>query len=103
VLAPLTFCPSPHPYPTLFRSTAVSAFAGGDLISALVAFPRAAEITTISLELAGDPRALPTLTAAETGRELTELRREIGLLIANRSEEHTSEIQTPDHRVCSLP
>jgi hypothetical protein len=64
---------------------AVYAFSGGDLISALVAFPRAREITTISLELAGDPRALPTLAPAEVGRELTELRREIGLLISNGS------------------
>lgn len=62
--------------------TAVYAFAGGDLISALVAFPRAAEITTISLELAGDPRALPSLSPAEVERELAELRREIGLLIS---------------------
>ncbi len=63
----------------------VYAFAGGDLISALVAFPRATEITTISLEGAGDPRALPGLPAAEVRRELAELRREIGLLIANGS------------------
>jgi hypothetical protein len=61
---------------------AVYAFAGGDLISALVAFPRATEITTISLEGAGDPRALPGLSPAELERELGELRREIGLLIS---------------------
>jgi hypothetical protein len=47
-----------------------------------VAFPRAMEITTISLELAGDPRALPGMAPAEVRRELAELRREIGLLIA---------------------
>jgi hypothetical protein len=61
---------------------AVYAFAGGDLISALVAFPRATELTTISLEGAGDPRALAALGPAEVRRELAELRREIGMLIA---------------------
>ncbi len=68
--------------PAELPAKAVYAFAGGDLISALVAFPRATEITTISLELAGDPRALPGMAPAEVRRELAELRREIGLLIA---------------------
>jgi hypothetical protein len=36
-------------------------FGGGDLLTALVTFPRAAEITTLSLEPAGDPRALEAL------------------------------------------
>ena len=42
--------------------TVVYPFGGGDLLSALVAFPDATEITTISLEQAGDPRRLRTLT-----------------------------------------
>jgi hypothetical protein len=68
--------------PAELPAKAIYAFAGGDLISALVAFPRATEITTISLELAGDPRKLPGLPPAEVARELAELRREIGLLIS---------------------
>src|SRR5207302_250849 len=44
--------------------TIVYPFGGGDLLSALVAFPDADEITTISLELAGDPRRLRTLSAS---------------------------------------
>jgi hypothetical protein len=36
-------------------------FGGGDLITALTVFPDATEITTISLEYAGDPRRLRTL------------------------------------------
>ncbi|MCG8419312.1 MAG: hypothetical protein MJE77_15370 [Proteobacteria bacterium] len=37
-------------------------FGGGDLISALVTYPDATEITTVSLEHAGDPRRLARLT-----------------------------------------
>lgn len=38
-------------------------FGGGDLLSALTAFPDATELTLISLEYAGDPRRLATLTS----------------------------------------
>jgi len=56
-------------------------FSGADLISALVAFPNATEITTMSLELAGDPRPYATLTPAELENDLVAFRRESGLLI----------------------
>jgi hypothetical protein len=36
-------------------------FGGGDLLSALTTYPDATEITTLSLELAGDPRRLGSL------------------------------------------
>lgn len=36
-------------------------FGGGDLMMALTAFPEATTVTTLSLELAGDPRRLRTL------------------------------------------
>ena len=39
---------------------AVYPFGGGDLASALATFPDASEITTISLEPAGDPRSTST-------------------------------------------
>ena len=57
-------------------------FGGGDLISALVAFPDATEITTISLEQAGDPRRLKTLEPAVLDMSLGALRLEIGGLIS---------------------
>jgi hypothetical protein len=57
-------------------------FGGGDLLSALVAFPDATEITTISLELAGDPRRIDTLTKAQLSRSLGALRGEIGGLLS---------------------
>ena len=62
--------------------TVVYPFGGGDLISALVAFPDASEITTISLELAGDPRRIESLPAASLDRSLGALRAEIGGLIS---------------------
>jgi hypothetical protein len=62
--------------------TVVYPFGGGDLLSALVAFPYATEVTTISLELAGDPRRLRTLTPAQVDQSLGALRLEIGGLIS---------------------
>ncbi len=62
-------------------TTVVYPFGGGDLLSALVAFPDATEITTISLELAGDPRRLRTLTPDALGGSLSALRVEIGGLL----------------------
>jgi hypothetical protein len=62
--------------------TVVYPFGGGDLLSALVAFPDATEITTISLELAGDPRRLRTLSPEALERSLGALRSEIGGLIS---------------------
>jgi hypothetical protein len=61
--------------------TVVYAFGGGDLVSALVAFPDATEITTISLELSGDPRRLGELTPEQLDAALTGFRKDIGLLI----------------------
>ncbi len=62
-------------------NTVVYPFGGGDLLSALVAFPDATEITTISLELAGDPRRLRTLKPAKVQASLGGLRGEIGGLL----------------------
>jgi hypothetical protein len=63
-------------------ATVVYPFGGGDLLSALVAFPDATEITTISLELAGDPRRLRTLPPVALERSLGALRIDIGGLIS---------------------
>ena len=62
--------------------TVVYPFGGGDLLSALVAFPDATEVTTISLELAGDPRRIEHLTPAQLEQSLGALRAEIGGLIS---------------------
>lgn len=68
--------------PRTVPPTVVYPFGGGDLLSALVAFPEATEITTISLELAGDPRRLRNLSPAAIERSLGALRSEIGGLIS---------------------
>lgn len=68
--------------PKTAPATVVYPFGGGDLISALVAFPDATEITTISLELAGDPRRLRALQPKALALELGALRGDIGGLIA---------------------
>ena len=71
------------------RDVVVYPFGGGDLISALVAFPDAKEITTISLELAGDPRRIDTLDRQRLSASLDALRIEIGGLLSTGS--NTSE------------
>jgi hypothetical protein len=66
-------------------ATLVYPFGGGDLISALVPFPDATEITTISLELSGDPRGVAELAPADLDKDLLQFRKQIGLLVANGS------------------
>jgi hypothetical protein len=46
-------------------------FAGGDLISALVTFPDATEYTGMSIETAGDPRAIDTVTPKQLAATMT--------------------------------
>ncbi|MBS1119206.1 MAG: hypothetical protein H6Q90_1434 [Deltaproteobacteria bacterium] len=57
-------------------------FGGGDLISVLAAFPRATVFTSISLELAGDPRKLRSLTPEQLDLSLAAFRKEISWLIS---------------------
>ncbi|MCG8421740.1 MAG: hypothetical protein MJE77_27795 [Proteobacteria bacterium] len=54
-------------------------FGGGDLLSALVTYPDAAEYTTISLEHAGDPRRLGVVDSPTLEQSLA-LFREVGKL-----------------------
>lgn len=63
-------------------TTVVYPFGGGDLISVLAAFPKATEFTTISLELAGDPRRISTLTPEQLDHSLDAFRKEISWLIS---------------------
>jgi hypothetical protein len=55
-------------------------FAGGDLSTALTVFPSADEITTISLEPAGDPRALSHLKGRELDAALRKVQDELKFL-----------------------
>jgi hypothetical protein len=67
--------------PSDLPKTVVYGFGGGDLVSALVAFPDATEITTVSLELAGDPRKIDDLSPDQLAGELARFRADIGGLI----------------------
>jgi hypothetical protein len=51
-------------------ATVVYPFGGGDLTTALATFPDATEITTISLEPAGDIRPVDKMAPGDLGREL---------------------------------
>lgn len=60
--------------PPTVPTTVVYPFGGGDLGSALVTYPDAREITTISLEHAGDPTRLAKLTRKQLRAALAEYR-----------------------------
>lgn len=78
--------------------TVVYPFGGGDLISALAAFPDADEITTISLEMAGDPRRIGKLATRELDASLGRLRGELGgtLSVGSNTSENLSSSQRND-------
>ncbi|HWM85327.1 MAG TPA: hypothetical protein VNO33_05800 [Kofleriaceae bacterium] len=72
--------------PADLSRSVVYPFGGGDLASALVTYPEATDITTISLEYSGDPRQLAGLSATELRAALSDFRTAIrGLLTANDS------------------
>jgi hypothetical protein len=60
--------------PNGLPTTVVYPFGGGDLMSALVTFPDAREITTISLEHAGDPTRLAKLDKKKLAQSLANYR-----------------------------
>ncbi|MBX7115498.1 MAG: hypothetical protein K1X64_14305 [Myxococcaceae bacterium] len=67
-------------------TTVVYPFGGGDLISALTTYPEAKEITTLSLEHAGDPRRIHSVNAKQLKASLELIRKTSnGLLTANDS------------------
>lgn len=67
-------------------TTVVYPFGGGDLVSALTTWPDAKEYTTLSLEHAGDPRRIRTITRDQLAPSLQLIRAtSSGLLVANDS------------------
>lgn len=67
-------------------TTVVYPFGGGDLLSALTTWPEAKDITTLSLEHAGDPRRILHVTPKELEASLRLIRQtSAGLLVANDS------------------
>ncbi len=73
--------------PAGLPTTVVYPFGGGDLVSALVTYPDASEITTVSLERGGDPRKLGKLSAKKLTAALKKFRLAVhGLLSYSVSE-----------------
>jgi hypothetical protein len=68
--------------PANLPATVVYPFGGGDLGSALITYPQATEITTISLEHAGDPTRLATLDKRGLKNALANYRAAIEGLLA---------------------
>jgi len=68
--------------PVGLSTTVVYPFGGGDLLTALSAFPEATEVTTLSLEHAGDPRRLRKLKPKQLQRELAILRPLLARLVS---------------------
>jgi len=66
--------------PASAPKTIVYPFAGGDLASALTVFPDADEITTLSLEPAGDARALGRLDEKQIKASLSQVSSELAFL-----------------------
>ena len=60
----------------------VYAFGGGDLISALVVYPDAPELTTISLEQSGDPRRINKLSDSRLRSSLSSMSVKIGGMLS---------------------
>ena len=73
--------------PAGLPTTVVYPFGGGDLVSALITYPDAREITTLSLEHAGDPTRLATLDARQLKKYLASFRAGIRGLLANSDSE----------------
>ncbi len=73
--------------PAGLPTTVIYPFGGGDLLSALTTYPDARDITTMSLEHAGDPRRLPAVkTKGQLANSLELIRAtSSGLLYANDS------------------
>jgi hypothetical protein len=66
--------------PANVPATVVYPFGGGDLVSALATCPDATELTTISLEIAGDIRGIDKVDNKRLGKELETLRDHLGKL-----------------------
>jgi len=66
--------------PAGLPTTVVYPFGGGDLVTALATYPDATELTTISLEIAGDIRGITKADNKRLTGELTTLREHLGKL-----------------------
>jgi hypothetical protein len=76
--------------PSGLPDTVIYPFGGGDLLSALTTYPDARRITTLSLELSGDPRRITKIDSKRLDESLDVVDRSVGwLLAANDSTSET--------------
>jgi hypothetical protein len=68
--------------PSGLPDTVVYPFGGGDLLAALTTYPDARRITTLSLELSGDPRRITKLDNKRLDESLDVVDRSVGWLLA---------------------
>jgi hypothetical protein len=76
--------------------TVVYPFGGGDLVSALVVFPHATEITTISLEAPGDVRVIDTIDKNKLAADLATISGDIRRLYTS-AHSTTKSLQAASH------
>jgi hypothetical protein len=76
--------------------TAVYPFGGGDLSSALAVYPDATELTTISLEAAGDIRVIDTITKAKLADDLDSITMDLRRLY-HAAHSTTKSLQAASH------
>jgi len=77
-------------------TTVVYPFGGGDLSSALAVFPDATELTTISLEAAGDIRAIDSMPKGKLASDLDEITYDIRRLY-HSAHSTTKSLQAASH------
>lgn len=82
--------------PADLPKTVVYPFGGGDLTSALVVFPDATEITTLSLEAPGDVRAIDTIKKGQLSKDLGTVSNDINRLFRS-AHSTTKSLQAASH------
>jgi hypothetical protein len=82
--------------PADLPKTVVYPFGGGDLTSALVVYPDAQEITTISLEAAGDARVIESISKQQLGEDVATIGHDVRRLYRS-AHSTTKSLQVASH------
>ncbi|HLL24136.1 MAG TPA: hypothetical protein VK427_18515 [Kofleriaceae bacterium] len=82
--------------PANLPKTVVYPFGGGDLTSALVVYPDAQEITTISLEAAGDARVIESISKGQLGADIATIGNDVRRLYRS-AHSTTKSLQAASH------
>lgn len=76
--------------PAMLPRSVVVPFGGSDLLPALIVYPDAKEITTISLESAGDPRRLVHASPSQLGQALSMFQSNVGYMLCTNDNSNES-------------